>query len=206
VRRVRSSRVVLSPRRWCQVCAMAMSTLRADTPRRRRGLTSPIPRGERGVSRKAIAQGVSERFGQPVVTTLVGRLPFSAHEAAGAPGARHSLRPLLLRDNELQDSDAKSRRGNAVSCFLRRHRPRHGYAKASPGLRSRAAEVAKAASGRSSIPETSRLTMTVSGILGRPVEPGDDSGGFCWIRRRRITVWVPPRCGFSNMAPISIIK
>ena len=42
----------------------------------RRGLTSPIPRGERGVSRKAIAQGVPDRFGEPVVTLLVGRLPF----------------------------------------------------------------------------------------------------------------------------------
>ena len=28
--------------------------------RKRRGLTSPIPRGERGVSRKAIAQGVPD--------------------------------------------------------------------------------------------------------------------------------------------------
>jgi hypothetical protein len=69
-----------------------VSSLRAI--RKRRGLTSPIPRGEHGVSRKAIAQGVPDRFGEPVVTLLVGRLPFSAHEAAGALSARHSLRPL----------------------------------------------------------------------------------------------------------------
>jgi hypothetical protein len=31
--------------------------------RSRRGLKSPVPRGERGVSRKAIAQGVPDRFG-----------------------------------------------------------------------------------------------------------------------------------------------
>ena len=41
------------------------------------------------------------RFGEPVVTTLVGRLPFSAHEAAGAQGARHSLRPPLSEDAPL---------------------------------------------------------------------------------------------------------
>jgi hypothetical protein len=30
-------------------------------------------------------------------------------------------------------------------------------------------------SGASSIPEASRLSTAVSGILGRPVEPGDDT-------------------------------
>jgi hypothetical protein len=48
-RRVRSSRVVLIPRRWDQT---------AQEIARRRGLESPVPRGEHGVSRKAIAQGV----------------------------------------------------------------------------------------------------------------------------------------------------
>jgi hypothetical protein len=33
-------------------------------------------------------------------------------------------------------------------------------------------------SGVSSIPEPSRLIMECSGILGRPVEPGDDSRYF----------------------------
>ena len=40
----------------------------ADEPaiRRRRGQTSPIPRGERDISRKAIAQGMSDRLRCPV--------------------------------------------------------------------------------------------------------------------------------------------
>jgi hypothetical protein len=37
----RSSRVVLSPRRWGQAC---------ERSRRRRGLTSPVPRGEYGAA------------------------------------------------------------------------------------------------------------------------------------------------------------
>src|ERR1700753_1698006 len=61
---------------------------------RRWWLKSPVHQGEHGASRKAIAQGVPDRFGEPVVTMPVGRLPFSAHEAAGALSARHSLRPL----------------------------------------------------------------------------------------------------------------
>jgi len=61
-RRVRSSRVVLIPRRWDQALSICDFGLAAETRRSimRRGLTSPVPRGERGVSRKAIAQGVPE--------------------------------------------------------------------------------------------------------------------------------------------------
>ena len=58
----------------------------------RRWQKSPVHRGEHGVSRKAIAQGVPDRFGQPVVTMLVCFFVF-ANEAAGAASARHSLRP-----------------------------------------------------------------------------------------------------------------
>ena len=56
--RVRPSRVVLIPRRWDQV-ALAIA--------RRRGPKSPEPRGEHGVSRKAIAQG---KPGCPVVPVV----------------------------------------------------------------------------------------------------------------------------------------
>jgi hypothetical protein len=52
---VRSSRVVLIPRRWGQV--------RRSRGGRRRGLRSPVPRGERGAAVKTIAQGVPVRFG-----------------------------------------------------------------------------------------------------------------------------------------------
>jgi hypothetical protein len=66
--RVRSSRVVLSPRRWGQVCQddrQATVAIKPETPRRARS------------SRKTIVQGVPDRFGEPVVTTcLCAPLPF----------------------------------------------------------------------------------------------------------------------------------
>src|SRR6516164_8903685 len=53
----------------------------------------PGLRGERAGNRKTIARGMPDRFGVPVVTTLVWFLSFP-REASGAPGIRHSLRPL----------------------------------------------------------------------------------------------------------------
>jgi hypothetical protein len=51
---VRSSRVVLIPRRWDQASGDYPFAMVAKEPGHQ---------GERGVSRKAIAQGVPERFG-----------------------------------------------------------------------------------------------------------------------------------------------
>jgi hypothetical protein len=58
---VRSSRVVLIPRRWDQACRNAISALRPKR-RDRQAMVAKEPghQGERGVSRKAIAQGVPE--------------------------------------------------------------------------------------------------------------------------------------------------
>ena len=110
-----------APGRTVKPCGPVTSTLVSslvdDDSMRRRGLPSPIPRGERGVSRKAIAQGVPDVFGQPVVTTRVWFFPFHPRLRVRL-SARHSLRPLFERDIELQDSDAKSRRG-IVESWLR---------------------------------------------------------------------------------------
>ena len=80
---VRSSRVVLSPRRWGQVLSIRDFGLAAETRRsiRRRRLKSPVLRGERGVSRKAIAQGMPGCLGSPVLTCA--HPSFSAHKANG---------------------------------------------------------------------------------------------------------------------------
>ena len=51
-------------------------------------------------------------FGEPVVYLLVCFLPF-AHEAAGEPNARHSLRPLWAK-GFLLNPDV-TRRGNVES-------------------------------------------------------------------------------------------
>src|SRR5437667_2193664 len=59
--------------------------------------TSPLHRGEHEVSRKAIAQGMSECFRCPVCSCA----PFLrtlAHETAGAARTRHSLRPRFSRE------------------------------------------------------------------------------------------------------------
>ena len=81
------SRVVLTPRRWCQVC---------EKERRRRWPTSPEHRGEHDISRRTIARGVPGDSG--VTCMLVCALPLPlhtrprAHRAPGIPCALNSER------------------------------------------------------------------------------------------------------------------
>src|SRR6266403_1927826 len=70
--------------------------------------SKPGHRGEREVSRKTIARGMPGRSGVTVVTMLVCFVYF-AREAAGALGARHSLRPLISRGERL-------RHNSGISC------------------------------------------------------------------------------------------
>src|SRR2546430_14493543 len=57
----------------------------------------PAHRGEHEVSRKAIAQGMSECFRCPVCS-CAPNVQFLAHETAGAARTRHSLRPRFSRE------------------------------------------------------------------------------------------------------------
>src|SRR6202021_2751657 len=52
-------------------------------------------RGEHGISRKPLRAGMSGDFRWLAVNTRVHTYYHSAHEAAGASGARHSPRPLI---------------------------------------------------------------------------------------------------------------
>src|SRR6201992_4323754 len=52
-------------------------------------------RGEHGISRKPLRAGMSGVFRWLAVNTRVHTYYHSAHEAAGASGARHSPRPLF---------------------------------------------------------------------------------------------------------------
>src|ERR1700687_6514283 len=61
----------------------------------------PGHRGEREVSRKTIARGMPGETGVTVVTMLVCLFYF-APETAGASSARHSLRPLIFRGQDVQ--------------------------------------------------------------------------------------------------------
>src|SRR5881397_4056715 len=66
----------------------------------------PAHRGEHEVSRKAVAQGMSECFRSPVCS-CAPTVQFLAHETAGAARTRHSLRPLFRRGTtRLQSSGA----------------------------------------------------------------------------------------------------
>jgi hypothetical protein len=97
---------------------------------------------------------------------------YNAHEAAGATSIRSSLRPLLSRDLGFCKTRARRAAGRR-KLALRCHAPLPVSAKASTGRRvqGRAGALAEAASGASSIPEASRASTAVSGILGRPVPP-----------------------------------
>src|SRR5437660_4099128 len=86
---VRRSRVVLTPRCWRQVLERVL-LLRNDGGKR------AVHRGERAISRKAIAQGRPECSRCPVCSCafLFAQI---ARETAGAASTRSSLRPLISR-------------------------------------------------------------------------------------------------------------
>ena len=111
--RVRRSRVVLAPRCWRQVCVEVIS--RGD------GDNKPAHRGEREVSRKAIAQGMSEC--SPLTCMLVCAI--LAHFGTRDRGC--SAHPAFLgslcfvrRDKEFAKARAKTRRENNRSSSLPR--------------------------------------------------------------------------------------
>jgi hypothetical protein len=87
----RPSRVVLAPRRWCQVCGkqfpQAMVANKPGTPGRARS------------NRKTIAQGMPGDAGVPVM--LVCLFSLLACEVSGASRARHFLRPLDWRREKI---------------------------------------------------------------------------------------------------------
>ena len=84
--------------RTVKPCGPVPSTLGSSCANDRAATVAKKPEtpGRARSSRKTIAQGVPDRFGEPVVTTLVCFFVF-ANEAAGAQNTRHSLRPLSFR-------------------------------------------------------------------------------------------------------------
>jgi hypothetical protein len=82
----------------------------------RRGQTSPVPEESAKETVKTIRAGNAGSFGEPVVTTLVCFFHF-AYEAAGAPSARHSLRPCFQGAVFFAKPRAQRAGGNAIVCF-----------------------------------------------------------------------------------------
>src|SRR2546430_5175763 len=76
----------------------------------------PAHRGERDISRKTIAQGMSECFRCPVCS-CAPTVQFLAHETAGAARTRHSLRPRFSREATVMHNSGKSCRENEHVCF-----------------------------------------------------------------------------------------
>jgi hypothetical protein len=81
------------------------------------GDNKPAHRGEYEVSRKAIAQGMSECLRSPVCS-CAPLFALLAHETAGAACTRHSLRPLFVkRDNEFGKARAKRAAGTKTHVY-----------------------------------------------------------------------------------------
>src|SRR6266404_4508520 len=72
----------------------------------------PDHRGERAISRKAIAQGMSDCLRCPVCS-CAHLFVHIAHETAGAARIRHSLRPLFSRGRIYLPTSGGSCRENA---------------------------------------------------------------------------------------------
>ena len=97
---------------WCQVGGGYSSPTGVEQPQHPpTTVTRRIRRrGEHGISRKAITQGMPDASAEPVCSCAH---PLSiAHETAGAARTRHSLRPPVFEGGLYQDSGA-SRRGTA---------------------------------------------------------------------------------------------
>ena len=107
-RSVRRNRVVLAPRPWrlsAQPCGRCGN---GDNQRR-----SP---GRARISRKAVARGRPGCLGCTCQTRVRSSLPI-AHGAAGAAGARPSLRPLQRGSKRDCITRAESSCGNESACF-----------------------------------------------------------------------------------------
>src|SRR5947207_12746134 len=95
---------------------MLASSLRVNNPQATVA-KEPGHRGERRISRRTIAQGRPDCFGEPVATTLV-RFLF-AREAAGASRTRLSLAPSYFRGATLdQPGRVAPRKCGVVSSWL----------------------------------------------------------------------------------------
>src|ERR1700732_195752 len=105
----RRSRVVLTPRRWCQVGDDA-SHHADDGGKRAR---SP---GSARNKPYTIARGMPVDSGVTVTTCVRATLIF-ARKAAGASGARHSLRPLIGEGGKFRINLAQNMRRDREGVF-----------------------------------------------------------------------------------------
>jgi hypothetical protein len=77
----------------------------------------PDRRGEHGISCKPL-RGDAGCCGDLAVNTRVHTTHYLAHEAAGAPGTRHSPRPLFFGADVDGMNSGNACRGNAAVCLM----------------------------------------------------------------------------------------
>jgi hypothetical protein len=151
----RSSRVVLSPRRWGQACQSNLQATGANKP--------GTPRRARS-SRKTIAQGMPD---VRLYLTILCALPFFSTQGLRvrpAPGIPCALR--LIRGTR-----CFAKLGRICVARMRGH-----------ALRCRGPPCAQLRTGAGHPVFQTRLdsSTAVSGILGRPVKPDDDIEYAVW--------------------------
>ena len=103
----RRSRVVLTPRRWCQV--------RGGISANDGGKRARSPGRARYKPLKPLRAGMPGCSGGPVVTNA--RVYYTPRAAAGASGARHSLRPLIGGQGNFRQTSGVSGREIAKPCL-----------------------------------------------------------------------------------------
>jgi hypothetical protein len=106
-----------------------------------------------------------------------------AHGTAGAARIRHFLLPRLSRDDDTQTSGA-SRRENVDVYLLFEIRIEIPFRHCEQAARHNKTVIARL-DRAIQYAAASRSNTTVSGKLGRPVKPGDDSG-VCLIHQGRL--------------------
>jgi hypothetical protein len=89
--------------------------LRETSFARRWWQQSPVHQGDHEVSRNTIARGMPGETGVTVVTNSY--VFYFTYEAAGASGARHSLRPHPRGTISTHSPGARSRRGEESACL-----------------------------------------------------------------------------------------
>ena len=178
-------------------CPLDAGVKRMEMIHSRRWLSSPIHRGEHGAAEKNHRAGNAGSCRRPVVTMLVGRLPFSAHEAAGAPAPGIPCALYSPRDTDFRESPGATCAAGMRRCVL----PLSSRASEHLAARKRR-QVASADPG----PITTGLSVAMGGSDSltqrlRPVVMGPRSRAQLRTRRgRQVSCCLTSRIGNGGQA------
>ena len=150
---------------------------RCEPDRVRDAVNSPMTeargirlRGELGISRQTIAQGMPE-CSSCTCMLVCALFALIAHETAGAASTRHSLRPLVLGETV---GKARAKRAAGMRrCVFRRYRFAPPIRAAVFGGATSSAVIVREG-GRSSIPETPAVEPRGCGVLDTRLRGYDD--------------------------------